>query len=102
MSVAGLLWPAARAWRQGALALNLPLALSVARSLALSVALSFAVSLALAMALPGPVSAQGLRAAGEASAVSATNVPSVLPQSAALPEVATMPKGPSEAPMSPS
>ncbi len=102
MSAAGLLWPVARAWRQGALALNLPLALSVARSLALSVALSFAVSLALAMALPGPVSAQGLRPAGEASAVSATNVPSVLPQSAALPEVATMPKGPSEAPMSPS
>ncbi len=99
MSAAGLLWPAAKAWRLGERALNLSLALSVAFSVALSVALSFALSLALTMALPSPVSAQGLRPAGEASATSA---PSVLPQSAALPEVAMMPKGPSEAPMSPS
>jgi len=99
VSAAGLLWPVAKAWRLGARALNLPLALSVVWSLALSVALSFALSLALTMALPSPVSAQGLRPAGEASATSA---PNVLPQSAALPEVAMMPKGPSEAPMSPS
>ena len=102
MSAAGLLWPVARAWRLGARALNLPLALS------------FALSLALTMALPCPVSAQGLRAAGEATATSAPsvsngprapnvpNAPSALAQSAALPEVAMTPKGPSEAPMSPS